>query len=89
MRISYTALEVLLSLLCMAKVEHPNETIFWGLKMERSVAGSLYFPAEIFLAKKVTLYLAYQAQQTVFGTSAYSYVNLDLIGGLLKGTLRI
>jgi hypothetical protein len=29
MRISYIALEVLLSLLCMANAEHPKETILW------------------------------------------------------------
>jgi hypothetical protein len=34
MRISYTALEVLLSLLRMAKVEHPKETIFRASKWE-------------------------------------------------------
>ena len=34
MRISYTALEVLLSLLRIAKVEHPKETIFGTSKWE-------------------------------------------------------
>jgi hypothetical protein len=39
MRISYTALEALLSLFCMAKVEHPKETILWDRekKVERQL----------------------------------------------------
>jgi len=36
-----------------------------------------------------SLYLAYQAQQTVFSTTAFTTVNLDLLGGILKGSPRL